>query len=140
MLTCFLRYGCTLVLTHTGVELMLYGAGVWLILEDRKRKKNPRANRTFLLISTLLIAMNTIFFATQAFFGEDMWIVNEDFPGGSAVWFVENAAIWYQTFGTTACVIQNAVSDGFQVRTPDEASLLACMGKHERLTKTIGDC
>ena len=95
---------------------MLYGAGLWLILEDRKRKRNARANRTFLLLSTLLVAMNTLFFATQAFFGEDMWIINEGFPGGSAAWFAQNAAIWYQTLGTTAGVIQNAASDGFQVR------------------------
>ena len=94
---------------------MLYGAGVWLMLEDRKRKQNEKTNRTFLIISTVLILANTVFFATQAFFGEAMWVINEGFPGGSAAWFAQNAAVWYQTFGTTACVIQNAVSDGFQV-------------------------
>ena len=60
--------------------------------------------------------MITIYVAVQAIFGEEMWILNVDYPGGSEAYFVDHVSVWYQTLGTTASVVLNFLSDGFLVR------------------------
>ena len=92
---------------------MLYFMTVRTML-SRKHKRVP-SDKWFLLFSTVLLCLNTVFVATQAVFGEEMWIVNASFPGGSALWFAENAAVWYETWGTASGVLLNLVTDGYQV-------------------------
>ncbi|KAI9068958.1 hypothetical protein FKP32DRAFT_1641584 [Trametes sanguinea] len=97
-----------------GVELVLYFASVWLILQARGRT-SKRSDRLFLFFSTGLLLMITIYVAVQAVFGQEMWIVNANYPGGSGQYLADNAAIWYQTLGSAASVVLNLMSDGLLI-------------------------
>ena len=100
-----------------GVELVLYFTTVRVIL-SRKRKHAP-TDKYFLLFSTVLLLLNTVFVATEAVFGEEMWIVNANYPGGMDAYLGDNASVWYQTFGTAASIVLNLCSDGLLVSAPD---------------------
>ncbi|KAI0370703.1 hypothetical protein BV20DRAFT_943459 [Pilatotrama ljubarskyi] len=93
-----------------GIELVLYFASVSIILSGKD--KTRAGNRFFLCFSTVLLLMITIYVAVQAVFGEEMWIVNVDYPGGSAQYLADNAAVWYQTLGSAASIVLNLMSDG----------------------------
>jgi len=97
-----------------GVELVLYFQTVSLLLRGG-RSKMTRSDKFFIGFSTALLILVTIYMATEAVFGEEMWIVNANIPGGPAAYFEANAAIWYQTWGTTASVALNWLADGFMM-------------------------
>ena len=96
---------------------MFYFATATLILRN-KDERNRRSFRIFFYLSTGILVMITIYVSVQATFGQEMWIGNADYPGGSGAYLVDHAAVWYQTFGTTASVVLNVLSDGFLVRPP----------------------
>ena len=101
--------------THSaGVELVLYFMTVRTML-SRKHKRVP-SDKWFLLFSTVLLCLNTVFVATQAVFGEEMWIVNANYPGGMDAYFGDFVSVWYQTFGTAASIVLNLLADGLMVR------------------------
>ncbi len=95
---------------------MLYFASVGLIMQNRRGTGGKRSDRLFLSLSTGLLAMITIYVAVQSVFGEEMWIVNADYPGGSGQYLADNAAVWYQTLGSAASIVLNLMSDGLLVR------------------------
>ena len=93
---------------------MLYFGTVWLILQGG-RHTSKQSDRRFLYFSTVLLCMITIYVAVQAVFGQEMWIVNADYPGGSGQYLADNAAVWYETLGSAASVVLNLLSDGLLV-------------------------
>ena len=96
-----------------GVELVLYVQTMQALL--RRDSKHPRTNRFFAIFSTVLLFLITIFVAVQAVFGEEMWIVNADFEGGSAAYLETHASVWYQTWGTAASIALQLMSDALLV-------------------------
>ncbi|TBU27422.1 hypothetical protein BD311DRAFT_760383 [Dichomitus squalens] len=98
-----------------GVEIVLYLASLKLILDGRGGQRIRRNDRLFLFLSTGLLLMITIYLVAQNFFGQEMWIIHEDYPGGSGQYFADNAAVWYQTFGSAASVVLNMMSDAFLI-------------------------
>jgi len=97
----------------TGVELVLYIKTIQALL--RPGTKHIRTNRFFMIFSTALLFLITIFVAVQAVFGQEMWIVNAGFEGGSAAYLAAYASVWYQTLGTTASIILQLMSDALLV-------------------------
>ncbi len=93
---------------------MLYFASTAIILRN-KDPRNEKSFRLFLYLSTGLLLMITIYVAVQAVFGQEMWIVHANYPGGSAAYLADNAAVWYQTLGSAASVVLNLMSDGLLV-------------------------
>ena len=93
---------------------MLYFGTIWLILNNKGRRTKNRDMRLF-VFSTVLLLMITIYVAVQAVFGEEMWIVHADYPGGSAQYLADNVAVWYETLGSAASVVLNLMSDGLLV-------------------------
>lgn len=79
------------------------------------RKQWTRTDKFYMGFSTALLVLITIYMSTEAVFGQEMWIVHADSPGGSLEFLIENADIWYQTMGTTASVILNLFSDALLV-------------------------
>ncbi|KAL1943618.1 hypothetical protein VTO73DRAFT_4063 [Trametes versicolor] len=99
-----------------GVELVLYSMTVRAMFGKKARQtRSSRSNAFFLFFSTALLCLNTVFVATEAVFGEEMWIVNKDYPGGQDAYLNDFAAVWYQTFGTAASVALNLLSDGLLI-------------------------
>ncbi|KAI0057637.1 hypothetical protein BV25DRAFT_1909470 [Artomyces pyxidatus] len=95
-----------------GVELVLYAMTMRRLLSFKSRS---RADVFFMVFSTTNLVLITIFVAVQSVFGEEMWIVNADFPGGQGAYLQEYAAVWYQTMGTTTTVAMNLFSDGLLI-------------------------
>jgi hypothetical protein len=97
----------------TGVELVFYVKTVQALL--RGDRKHARTNRFFVIFSTALLFLITIFVAVEAVFGQEMWIVNAGFEGGSAAYFAMYASVWYQTMGTAASIMLQLMSDALLV-------------------------
>ncbi|EMD31797.1 hypothetical protein CERSUDRAFT_77882 [Gelatoporia subvermispora B] len=105
-----------------GVELVLYYLTMKRLLV-RHGRTGPKPERFPIFskwYSTASLLLITIYMSTEAVFGEEMWIVNDLFPGGADAWFNINAAVWYQTMGTAAFVVLNFMTDAFM------ASLWRC--------------
>ncbi|OJT11895.1 hypothetical protein TRAPUB_11541 [Trametes pubescens] len=99
-----------------GVELVLYFMTVRAMFNKKTRQtRSARSNTFFLFFSTALLCLNTVFVATEAVFGEEMWIVNKDYPGGQDAYLNDFASVWYQTFGTAASIALNLLSDGLLI-------------------------
>lgn len=101
---------------------MLYFMTVMQILELRKRTTMDKFMMGF---STILLILNTIFWTTQAYFGQMMWIIHSDYPGGNDAYASAFSSVWYQTWGTTACVASNLMSDALLV-SPRPVFFLQC--------------
>jgi hypothetical protein len=93
-----------------GIEITLYFNTMKVLW--RKKEKDPRATRFYMIYSTASFFLITIFLVVEAMFGQEMWIINANFPGGSAAYLATYAAVWYETMGTTAAVILQLMSDG----------------------------
>ena len=91
---------------------MLYFATVWLIFKGKER----RNNMFFFWFSSAMLVCITIQVAVQGVFGEMMWITNADYPGGSAAYFADNSAVWYETLGSAASILLTLLSDWLLVR------------------------
>ncbi|KAI8986801.1 hypothetical protein BD414DRAFT_416160 [Trametes punicea] len=97
------------------INAILYG--VVLVLYFRVLRfmfKSPE--RTFVdtfmtAFSTILVILNTIFWTTQAYFGEMMWITHADYPGGADAYWDDHGSVWYQIWGTAACILCNLLND-----------------------------
>ena len=97
-----------------GMELCVYFLTARAMF-SRKTRSVP-SDKFFLLFSTCLLLLNTVFVATQAVFGEEMWITNANYPGGMNAYLEDFVSVWYQTFGTAASIVLNLLSDGLLVR------------------------
>ncbi|PIL27379.1 hypothetical protein GSI_10526 [Ganoderma sinense ZZ0214-1] len=88
-----------------GIELSLYFMVVQRLLALGDRRTSM--DRFMMIFSTMLLILNTIFWTIQVYFGQRMWINNPDYPGGIDGYWQDNSSVWYQTWGTTACVASN---------------------------------
>ncbi|KAI0369733.1 hypothetical protein BV20DRAFT_332691 [Pilatotrama ljubarskyi] len=96
-----------------GVQLILYFMTVRALL--RQTRKPTRSDIFFVLFSTALLLLNTISVATNSAFGQEMWVVNQDYPGGADAYLEDYATVWYQTFGTAAGLVLQALASGLLV-------------------------
>ncbi|OCH85531.1 hypothetical protein OBBRIDRAFT_762823 [Obba rivulosa] len=97
-----------------GVELVLYYLSMRQLLKPA-RDQRTRSDKFFMFFSTALLLLTTVNIATEAVFGEEMWIVNANFPGGADAYLGANASVWYQTMGTTSFVALNLLADGLML-------------------------
>ncbi|KAI0674163.1 hypothetical protein C8Q78DRAFT_1075837 [Trametes maxima] len=95
-----------------GVALVLYAQILRLIFESQKRTP---MDKFMVCFSTALVLLNTVYWATQAYFGQMMWVIHDDYPGGPDAYASDFAYVWYQTWGTTASVACNLMSDALLV-------------------------
>ncbi|KAI0690654.1 hypothetical protein C8T65DRAFT_587746 [Cerioporus squamosus] len=92
-----------------GVVLVLYFMALRQILAIRRKRTSMD---TFLAcFCTALVLLNTVYWTTQVYFGQMMWIVHADYPGGSDAYWARYSSVWYQTWGIAACVLSNLMSD-----------------------------
>lgn len=47
----------------------------------------------------------TVWVATQAMFGQEMWILQANYPGGGDAYWNNNIAVWYVDWGTTSVIV-----------------------------------
>ncbi|KAI1798354.1 hypothetical protein LXA43DRAFT_1078537 [Ganoderma leucocontextum] len=51
-------------------------------------------DKVMMVFSTVLLILNTIFWTTQVYFGQRMWINNPDYPGGIDGYLQDNSSIY----------------------------------------------
>ena len=102
-------------LDHPGVELVLYFATMKKLLSGRHSRSSQFSTKFFMFFSTAALILITIYQSTETFFGQEMWIVHADYPGGQAAYMAAYANVWYQTMGTAATVVLTAMADGLLV-------------------------
>ncbi|KAI0367244.1 hypothetical protein BV20DRAFT_950706 [Pilatotrama ljubarskyi] len=91
-----------------GVELVLYFGILRHIYGNGKRTSMDKFLAAF---STALVLLNTVFWTTQAYFGQMMWIVHADYPGGADAYWADFGSVWYQVWGIAASVLCNLMND-----------------------------
>ena len=103
------------VRTNIGIQLSLYYTTLRLIRRERKRHGRNVGNERLFYLSTLFLFTATVHLAVQGIFGEEMWILNADYPGGNAAYFVDHSSVWYETMDTAVGVLMGLATDGYQV-------------------------
>ena len=101
-----------------GIQLSLFYVTLKLIRRERRRNGPNVSNDKLLHLSVLFLVTTAIHVAVQAVFGEEMWIVHVDYPGGSARYYSNFASVWYQTLDMVGGVLMNVGTDGYQVCLP----------------------
>lgn len=97
-----------------GVELVLYFRTMYLLLSPRL--PHQKVDVLYAIFSSVMLLMLTIWVATQAIFGEKMWLEDAGYPGGPDAYWAANNADWYMDFGTTAITVLQLMTDGLMVR------------------------
>ncbi|KAH7926990.1 hypothetical protein BV22DRAFT_1032333 [Leucogyrophana mollusca] len=97
-----------------GVELVLYFQTMQVLLKSKATQRKIPA-KFFMIFSTTLLFLITIFVVTQMVLGEEMWIINANYPGGQAAYYEARSAVWCQTVGAVAPIILQLMSDGLLV-------------------------
>lgn len=95
-----------------GVELVLYFMTLRQVFRIRNR---TRMDKFLIVFSTVLLVLNTIYWTTQAYFGQQMWVVHADYPGGMDAFLAAYVAVWYQTWGSAAVMVSNLMADALMV-------------------------
>lgn len=99
----------------SGAALVLYFQTVHVILQ--KPKLSARRNDIFLLSWSTIIAVLIAFCnASNAIWGEIMWITDRDNPGGVPEFIATQQTVWYQDLGTTSSVVMLLMNDALMVR------------------------
>ncbi|KAH9943351.1 uncharacterized protein BXZ73DRAFT_40076 [Epithele typhae] len=91
-----------------GIALALYYSVAMAVHHLHPR---TRSDKFLFLFSTVLIILSTMMWIPQTYFGERMFVVHADYPGGIQVYWTLNQGVWYHILGTTACIMSNLMSD-----------------------------
>ena len=102
-------------MVYLGVELVLYFMTVHTMLSWTHELGVP-SDKWFLLFTTALPWLSTVFVATPDVFGA-MWIVRVDAscPGDMDAYFEDFVSVYYRTFSTAASIVLNFLADGLMV-------------------------
>ncbi|KAH8078065.1 hypothetical protein BXZ70DRAFT_689954 [Cristinia sonorae] len=90
-----------------GIELMMYFS---TLRELRRRARTRQSWKFYCIYSTLLFVLVTIDMATNAVWGEIMWIDKREDPG-VLTFIMEDLSVWYQIMGSTTVVIMVLMGD-----------------------------
>ncbi|KAG2039349.1 hypothetical protein BDR03DRAFT_860001 [Suillus americanus] len=96
-----------------GVELMLYFNTMQTYLE--KQSEHRPSDKFYMIFSTIILFLITIFVATQLLLGQEMWIINVGYPGGALAYFLAHVSAWYQTMGSVASILLQLMADGLLI-------------------------
>lgn len=96
---------------NSGIELMMYFS---TLRHLRRRALRRLSWKFFFLYSTLLFILVTIDMATNAVWGEIMWIDKRESPGVPA-FILEDLSVWYQVLGSTTVVAMVLMGDALLV-------------------------
>ncbi|KAF8130301.1 hypothetical protein EV363DRAFT_1450697 [Boletus edulis] len=96
-----------------GIELLLYVKTLRLLLRDRGTDKKD--NLFYAVFSSVMMLLITVWIATQAVFGENMWVLEYGFPGGPFVYWSTNIGVWYMTSAMIAVIILQLMTDALMI-------------------------
>ncbi|KAN0080059.1 hypothetical protein V8E55_009625 [Tylopilus felleus] len=96
-----------------GVELTLYFKTMCILLSKRGMRK--KSNIFYALFSSIMLLLITIWIAAQAIFGQHMWILESDFPGGATAYWDAHLAVWYMELSTIVVVLLQLMTDALMI-------------------------
>ncbi|KAI9057988.1 hypothetical protein FKP32DRAFT_1680971 [Trametes sanguinea] len=95
-----------------GVELVIYFMTLRQIFCIRNR---TRMDIFLVVFSTILLVLITVYWTTQTYFGQQMWVIHADYPGGMDAYLEAYVAVWYQTWGTAAVMVSDLMADALMM-------------------------
>ena len=98
---------------RAGIELLLYFKTIRILLSNRGTHK--KLNLFYALFSSMMVFLITVWVATQALFGQNMWL-DPDFPGGPDAYWRANIGVWYMGWGMVAVIVLQLMTDALMVR------------------------
>ncbi|KAF8443932.1 hypothetical protein L210DRAFT_3476449 [Boletus edulis BED1] len=96
-----------------GIELVLYLKTMAILLNHKGALK--KSNLFYALFSSVMVFSVTVWVATSAIFGQNMWLLDSDFPGGPDAYWSKNISAWYMDWSMTAVIILQLMTDGLMI-------------------------
>ncbi|KAF9233773.1 hypothetical protein BU15DRAFT_53444 [Melanogaster broomeanus] len=93
-----------------GIELVLYFKTMHIL---RRQRGGPTIFYAF--FSSMMFFLITVWLVTQTLFGGEMWIENQDFPGGPTGYWELHVSDWYKDFGGTAAIVLQLMTDALMI-------------------------
>ncbi|KAF9235460.1 hypothetical protein BU15DRAFT_77953 [Melanogaster broomeanus] len=93
-----------------GIELVLYFKTMHVL-----RRQRGGSTIFYAFFSSVMFFLITVWLVTQILFGEEMWIENQDFPGGPAEYWELHVSDWYIDFGGTAVIVLQLMTDALMI-------------------------
>lgn len=98
---------------RAGVVLVLYFRTMVILL--RNRGEHKKFSLFYALFSSMMVFSITVWVATQALFGEKMWLLDSDFPGGPDAYWNAHIWIWYMDWAATGIIALQLMTDALMV-------------------------
>ncbi|KAN0080050.1 hypothetical protein V8E55_009616 [Tylopilus felleus] len=99
--------------THAGIELFLYFRTIRVLLSNRGAWR--KSNLFYALFSTVMLFSITVWIATEAFFGQKVWLLNSHFPGGPCAYWATNLSVWYMEWSRVQIIILQLMTDALLI-------------------------
>ncbi|KAI9566060.1 hypothetical protein HD554DRAFT_2174751 [Boletus coccyginus] len=96
-----------------GVELVLYLKTMRVFL-GRSRERHE-SDVFFAAFSTVMLLLVTCWVVSDAMIGEDIWLLDRDYPGGPLAYLTGPPSDWYNRFRTVVTIIMQQMADGLMV-------------------------
>ncbi|KAI9457705.1 hypothetical protein HD554DRAFT_2301550 [Boletus coccyginus] len=96
-----------------GVEIVLYLETIHAVLTVRKEWGHSEV--LHVLFSTVMLILITIWVSTNAIFGQEMWLIHSDYPGGASEYWVLNMANWYLVVARAAVLVLQLMTDALLI-------------------------
>ena len=84
-------------------------------MSTKRGTRRARSDILFMAFNGASLLLNTVYVATEAVFGQEMWIEYASYPGGQNAYLRDHESVWYQTLGTSASIVLNLLSDALMV-------------------------
>lgn len=91
------------------MELALYFETMYVMLIRRERKRHAIF---YAIFSSVMILLITVWIITEAYFGEELWVLSRTLSGGSSL----RARVWFFGCGTLAIIVLQLMTDALMVR------------------------
>lgn len=98
----------------SGIQLALYFKTMHVVLA---RRREPWKRDAFYAgFSSVMLLLITIRIASEGVYGQKMWLVDRNYPGGPVAYGEAHASDVYMDLGATAVVILQQMADALMVR------------------------
>lgn len=92
---------------------------------DKQLERRP-SDKFYMVFSTILVFLITIFVTTRLVSGQEMWINHPGYPGGASAYFIANMSAWYLTMSAVASTLLQLMTDGLLVSVLSSSSRKEC--------------
>jgi hypothetical protein len=99
---------------EAGIEIFTFFAATYCI---SLRSSDYRKGQNFYVIyGGILLALNTFQVASDALWGQFMWIDHRNYPGGPLGYYGASQGAWWNVIGFGTGAMANILGDGLLVR------------------------